>query len=410
MVSITCHRHLSPGPGGYDHYVDHNNGTPPLHLAVSTLAATTTSSTPPVSNPDQHPYPTPTSLAVAVPVPSLDIPSDTSTASGAVSDKPHPCHSFDLAGGFYILSETETTTPGSENTSKAAHGGMADPPSSPPPSSSSERLRTPKRKRTVSPTTSSTKSPGEIRSTSRSTRRSGGSINGGHTHSRQSSLHSHRRTNTVASLTPSVPDSPIRRENLIALHRESCRLFQDNSLTTATVTRQLSISSSPPISPRTARTYSNLSSPPVTPILESHPSPALRPSYSSTHSKDIPIERVEVNLTTTETKPTIIEWTSPSTRRREYEKIDRASSGVRGLWRKVAPRWCQFGDKRVPFFEESKDGKANYEGSVRRFRMDLPDEPAECRRRGTGLKIKPRLVVQIKGKSRNRSKTSSSWL
>ncbi|RDW90481.1 uncharacterized protein DSM5745_02256 [Aspergillus mulundensis] len=410
MASITCHRHLSPGPGGYDHYVNHNNGTPPLHLAASTLAAT--SSTPLYSNPDQHSYPTPTSLAVAVPVPSLDIPSDTSTSSGAVSDQPHPCHSFDLAGGVYILSESETTTPGRQNTSKPANGGMVESPSSPPPSSSPDKLRTPKRKRTVSPTASSTKSPGEIRSTSRSTRRSGGGSINGHTHSRQSSLHSHRRTNTVTSLTPSVPDSPIRRENLLALHRESCRLFQDNGLATATVTRQSSISSSPPLSPRPARTYSNLSSPPVTPILESHPSPALRPSYSSSHSKDVAIERVEVNLSTTETKPTVIEWTSPSTRRREYEKIDRASSGVRGLWRRVAPRWCQFGDKRVPFFEEGKDGKANYEGSVRRFRMDLPDEPAECRRRGTGLKIKPRLVVQIqsKSKSRSRSKTNSSWL
>lgn len=66
-----------------------------------------------------------------------------------------------------------------------------------------------------------------------------------------------------------------------------------------------------------------------------------------------------------------MEWTSPSTRRAEYEKIDRASRGVRGLWRRVAPRWCQSRDSRTPFFEE---GKTSREGSVRRFRMDLPDE------------------------------------
>jgi hypothetical protein len=91
---------------------------------------------------------------------------------------------------------------------------------------------------------------------------------------------------------------------------------------------------------------------------------------------------------------TVIDWTSPSTRRREYEKIDRASTGVRGFWRRVAPRWCQFGDNRMPFFEEGKKGKGNYEGSVRRFRMDLPDEPADetGSRSRKGLKFKKKLI------------------
>ncbi|KAL4820087.1 hypothetical protein BDW67DRAFT_181172 [Aspergillus spinulosporus] len=405
MASITCHRHLPPGPGGYDHYVHHhNNDVPPLHLGASTLAAP--SSAPLCSDPEQDPSSISTSLAV--PVASLDISPDTGAATAA-SEKPHSCHSFDLAGSVYILSETRLSS--EAKSTSAANGGMFDP-SSPLPSS--DKLRTPERRRTVSPSTR----PSEIRSTSRSTRRSGGgsgSGDGGHSHSRRSSLHSHRRTITTTSLTPSRPDSPVRRENLIALHRESCRLFQDNNLvsTPATVTRQSSFSSSPPYTPRQARTYSNVSSPPVTPILERHHSSTLRHSYSScnTHAnhETVPVSRVEVNLST-ETKPTIIEWTSPSTRRREYKEIDRASSGVRGLWRRVAPRWCQFGDKRVPFFEEGKDGKANYEGSVRRFRMDLPDElePGEYRnrgRRGFGMKLKPRLVVQIK-----RSKTSMSWL
>ncbi|KAL4978588.1 hypothetical protein BDW66DRAFT_129927 [Aspergillus desertorum] len=408
MASITCHRHLPAGPGGYDHYVHHhNNRAPPLHLAASTLAAP--SSAPLYSNPEQDSSPLSTSLAVAMPVPSLDIPSDTSTTAAA-SDKSHTCHTFDFDGGVYILSET---TPSSEIRSiKAGNGGMAHPPSPPP---SSAKLRTPERRRTTSPYR---KAPGEIRSTSRSTLHSGGgsgSGDGGHSHSRRSSLHSHRRTNLNTSLTPSRPNSPVRREILIAQHRESCRLFQDNTLasTTATVTRQSSFSSFPSYTSRQAKTNSNVSSPPVTPILERHHSSTLGHSYSSSNSQanheTIPISRVEVTLSS-ETNPTIIEWTSPSTRRREYKEIDRASSGVRGLWRRVAPRWCQFGDKRVPFFEEGKDGRAKYEGSVRRFRMDLPDEleSGECRnhgRLGFGRKLKPRLVVQIKG-----SKTSTSWL
>ncbi|KAL3477347.1 hypothetical protein BJX99DRAFT_126867 [Aspergillus californicus] len=343
-ATVTC-RHLSSG--GYDHYSsqagNHHDKSPSLHLAASTLAAS-----PLYSNPahDQS-----SSLAVL----SLDIPSP------AAADNNNPYHSFDLTKGVYILS----TTSNSIDTPNLANNGMVDK-SIPTPS---DKLRTPKRKRTVSPPT---KSPGEIRSTSRSTRHSG--------QSHHSSLHSHRRTNTTASLT-SVPDSPIHRENLLAHHRESCRLFQDHNAGQQ--------SSSPPQTPpRPRRTYSDFSSPPVTPILERHDS-TLYPNNSNSSQRNVPVQHVEI--IPTEAKPTIIEWTSPSTRRREYEAIDRASSGVRGFWRRVAPRWCQFGDKRLPFFEEGKDGKANYEGSVRRFRMDLPEEPKVQPRRG--LTLKPKLVV-----------------
>ncbi|EDN10901.1 predicted protein [Histoplasma mississippiense (nom. inval.)] len=70
---------------------------------------------------------------------------------------------------------------------------------------------------------------------------------------------------------------------------------------------------------------------------------------------------------------TVIDWTSPSTRRREYAEIDRSTRGVRGMWRKIGPSWCQPGGNRMmTFFEEGKGGKGMYEGSVRRFRMDVP--------------------------------------
>ncbi|KAL4874622.1 hypothetical protein BJY04DRAFT_203547 [Aspergillus karnatakaensis] len=355
MASITCHRHLSTA--GYDHYGsqagDNHNTSPSLHLAASTLAAT-----PLYPNPAHDPS---TSLAV----PSLDIPAATAV------DKSHHCHSFDLTGGVYIVSATDSVSP-----MDAATYGMVDTPkSSPPKPPSSDGLRTPKRKRTASPPT---KAPGHIRASSRSTHSRG--------HSRQSSPFSHRRTNTTTSLTPSVPDTTMRHENLLALHRESCRLFQDPNV---------SKSPSPPQTPHTRpiRTFSDLSSPPVTPILEQQHS-TLYQTPSDASNQTVPVQHVEVEVTTNEqTKPTIIEWTSPSTRRREYEAIDRASSGVRGFWRRVAPRWCQFGDSRLPFFEEGKDGKANYEGSVRRFRMDLPDEPEQCQSRRR-LKFKRNFVVR----------------
>ncbi|THC91854.1 hypothetical protein EYZ11_008676 [Aspergillus tanneri] len=140
--------------------------------------------------------------------------------------------------------------------------------------------------------------------------------------------------------------------------------------------------------PRTVHTYSNISTPPLSPVLSGQLIDCNSPVrvcsvFSDAHGGD-PILPIQSSAT-------VIDWTSPSTRRREYEKIDRASSGMRGFWRRVAPRWCQSRDNRTPFFEEGKDGKGNYEGSVRRFRMDLPDEPVTENK--VGLKLKRKLVV-----------------
>lgn len=262
------------------------------------------------------------------------------------------------------------------------------------PSPASAKHRTPKRKRTASPPSPSSTTSQHLRSTSRSTRRSAPPG------SRPGSLHSHRRAVTTSSLTPSSQPSPsdpeTRRQHLLALHRESCRLFQPNSLTRETERSAPSPSTSANAThntrtpPRTVRTYSDLSTPPLSPILNSLPTTtAPRPhrTCSAFTQDSIP------------PSATIIDWTSPSTRRREYQKIDRASSGVRGLWRRVAPRWARFGGDRTPFFEQGKDGKGNYEGSVRRFRMDLPDEgPGER----TGLKLKRKFVAGM-GRGRGRS-------
>ena len=67
---------------------------------------------------------------------------------------------------------------------------------------------------------------------------------------------------------------------------------------------------------------------------------------------------------------TIIDWTSPSTRRREYEKIDRSTRGVRGLWRKLCPRRLQR-SQHIPFYKE--DDEVDDGASVRRYRLDIPD-------------------------------------
>lgn len=214
--------------------------------------------------------------------------------------------------------------------------------------------------------------------------------------SRRSSLQA-RRTVPNAAIVPVQPvrSTPQeRRESLLALHRESVRLFQDQD-----PCRWSTDSARPAASLRTyrrqeGRTSSEIDgSAPPSPILPSHyssrghssgfeqtrplssvaPPPPSRPlmrDRSNTFSEKPVFHSPSVH----DIPPTVqMEWTSASTRRREYEKIDRASRGMRGLWRRVAPRWCRTRDARTPFFEEGKR-KPNREGSVRRFRMDLPDE------------------------------------
>lgn len=77
---------------------------------------------------------------------------------------------------------------------------------------------------------------------------------------------------------------------------------------------------------------------------------------------------------------TIIDWTLPSTRRREYRKIQSSCRGIPGLWRRFAPRFLQR-NRRLSFYEDEKDDDT---GSVRRYRLDLPDD--EDRKSKSGVK------------------------
>ena len=70
-----------------------------------------------------------------------------------------------------------------------------------------------------------------------------------------------------------------------------------------------------------------------------------------------------------------IDWTSPSTRRREYEKIDKARKGVRGFLRRITPSCLRGNGGRMGFHGEDGDGMgSDAGGSVRRFRMEVEDE------------------------------------
>jgi len=151
---------------------------------------------------------------------------------------------------------------------------------------------------------------------------------------------------------PAGPLSDCEVEKALELHERSCRLFQ-------------SFSSATPVersrkSPRPSSVASYRGS--SVPAAQSPRLPALRePELSIAATEREPV---------TETLPTtVIHWTSPSTRRQEYAAIDRSHKGFRGLVKRLIPRWlCKTSYQN---FYSEKDGSDA--GSVRRYRLDVPD-------------------------------------
>jgi hypothetical protein len=85
---------------------------------------------------------------------------------------------------------------------------------------------------------------------------------------------------------------------------------------------------------------------------------------------------------------TTMHWTSPCTRRREYERIDKANSGVRGFFRRVTPR-CVSGPQEKFYEKDESDA-----GSVRRYRLD--DIEVDEKRPRTSPAPKPQSRPAIK--------------
>ena len=395
MVTITCHGQL---PGAYSYHGGNQNSTHsrPLDPVLPALAADPLQASPTINPDPSTPHISHISpLRINSPVPpgvhgDAKIPSGVEVTEITVATTT-PCKPI----GLDLIPDE----PWDEMVECVEHPTQSlgstcmttTPPLSP---------RIPKRKRTVSPSSHPSKPPSDHRrSASCNTRRSAPS-------SRRSSLHSHSRIPTSTSLTPgsTVPNSPeSQRQSLLALHRESCRLFHNPDPQQQQQQQQqpLVVLPSKPLSPPPSTPQSPTRFSSETPASAVHPgrfSHEPTPSRPAAQRAGPPIRAYSMparphHLDGVEKNPstTVIDWTTPSTRRREYEKIDRASSGVRGLWRRVAPRWCRSNEARMPFFEV-KDGKANYEGSVRRFRMDIPEEGGSGRKMGG--KIKRRLGVR----------------
>jgi hypothetical protein len=133
-----------------------------------------------------------------------------------------------------------------------------------------------------------------------------------------------------------------KRPDLLAFHRESCQLFSSMD---ATITDS---GYSSVHRPSTSR-FSSTTSVPELSTLSNIPSRRSR-------------EIIRPHLST------VISWKSEETRRIEYDKIDRAHSGLRGLTKKLLPKFCQSKSWR-DFFGGKCDGD-----SVRRYRMPFSDD------------------------------------
>lgn len=220
--------------------------------------------------------------------------------------------------------------------------------------------------------------------------------------SRPSSKHSqtHRRPSLSINRYRSAPDRVFTRQDIdevLALHTRSCYLFQSFSVPPSAPQSPglSSIGSRYSIDiPRVnidAAAPGNLSrtSPQqsVTPELGSYRSaPSLATSTFSRPSGPpspilLPIDPEDGDYEQEPSTPTIpattMHWTSPSTRRREYAEIDRSTRGLRGLVRRLTPK-CFSTRHLQPFYDEKKAARSHDDtASVRRYRIDLPDEEAD---------------------------------
>ena len=97
-----------------------------------------------------------------------------------------------------------------------------------------------------------------------------------------------------------------------------------------------------------------------------------------------------------------VDWTLPSTRRKDCEEIERSCRGVRGLWRKFTPR-LRNRNERTGFSSTARNPEESSDtGSVRRYRVDGKNNDDEDSSRSEGeeeaidagnreTKLRPRL-------------------
>jgi hypothetical protein len=154
---------------------------------------------------------------------------------------------------------------------------------------------------------------------------------------------------------------PRRKTDGPVTMQQSCHMFQSLSATLA----RYDATYSEPKSVLRSSSVPALCHPTFTPVGgDISPVPDL-PYLMATHIDQNTPHAGDVHL-----PRTVIDWKSPTTRRREYAEIDRRERGLRGWWRRWSPSWCSR-SSRLGFYEGGDKSDA---GSVRRYRLELPDE------------------------------------
>jgi hypothetical protein len=224
-----------------------------------------------------------------------------------------------------------------------------------------------------------------------------------------------RRSNIAGGPQAPIPrrrsSVPVRRkgQDLISFHRQSCQLFQSLEGTLASSrgwketdparSRRGSSSNTRPSSPciiktdngfaylasttstspfgsaKSSRRNSSAAVTPLPSLYDDRTPTSTSSSFRSLAGTSCSIleEKLIRPLASLPPRPhpvSITSWTSVESRRCEYEKIDRSHSGLRGLWKRLTPRWCHGGRARKGFF----DGTDAETQSVRRYRLTLDDD------------------------------------
>jgi hypothetical protein len=143
-------------------------------------------------------------------------------------------------------------------------------------------------------------------------------------------------------------------DDVLALHFRSCSLFQKPTY-------------QPSLPSPTMSAYG----PSVGAEIGATPGPR---SEAMAHESASPMLDEKAAATAGLGDDTIMHWMSPSTRKIQYAKIDRANTGIRGLLRRIMPR-CVSGPGAQRFYQD----KESDAGSVRRFRMDLAGEEEDAK-------------------------------
>ncbi|KAJ8111064.1 hypothetical protein OPT61_g6247 [Boeremia exigua] len=152
----------------------------------------------------------------------------------------------------------------------------------------------------------------------------------------------HYRVKSTHTTSPASQDV----DDVLALHFRSCSLFSNPSYQTN------SALPSPTLSHQDNSSF---------------PSAAPRFSMDEMAMVEEHVSLQEIESTRVPVPATTIHWTSPSTRKRDYERIDRQNTGFRGLIRRVLPRCVSSPPEK--FYEKDESDA----GSVRRYRLDITE-------------------------------------